>query len=341
MALKFTDGFDSYAATADLVKKWGMAETPWVWHATNGRTGAGCVQAATTGGARLRTKDYVNTPLNGIFAYGFWLKISAIPVLSSLVQLNDANGSIMGYIKVAATTGFLTLYSMSLSLTATGNINVCDNAWHWVEVYSTIASVTGTHKCNVDGTSQWNGSYSPSNFSTVLAFVEFLSMPSATITLDDVMMYDSSGSGMIPATVWPLGTRQIATLRPTSDSSVQFTRSTGATNFSLIDEVNPDVSDYVESGTSNQQDLYGYGDIGFTPAAVNGVMLNGYVHNPNPGGIAFQQSAKSSATTVQGTSTAAPVNPRIFQEPFVLDPNGSIAWTGAAVDAATFGIKVV
>ncbi len=79
MALVFCDGFDSYAATVDLTKKWfAVNETPWVWHATNGRTGAGCVQAATTGAGRLRlpVPALVGANVSTPICMGFWLKIS-------------------------------------------------------------------------------------------------------------------------------------------------------------------------------------------------------------------------------------------------------------------------
>lgn len=112
-------------------------------------------------------------------------------------------------------------------------------------------------------------------------------------------------------------------------------------NAALIDEVNADTSDYVESGTSGDQDLYTYGDLGFTPAAINAVMLNAYVANPNGGSINHKQIAKSSATLAEGTSTLTPSAPRIVQEPFYTDPNTAAAWAGAGVDAATFGIEVV
>jgi hypothetical protein len=69
-------------------------------------------------------------------------------------------------------------------------------------------------------------------------------------------------------------------------------------------------------------------------------MLNTLVHTPMPGVINAQGVCKSSSTTSVGSSKLVTVNPQIIQQAYDLDPNGSIAWTQANLDAAQFGIKV-
>lgn len=340
MTLLFSDGFDSYAATADVLAKWFTFASPWEWSSTAGRSGGGAIQAATTGNAVARPPVQEVTANNGIaVGMGFWLKISAAPGSASILARSiDPNANMGGTLRVN-TSGMLVHHSTNGSAIVAGPTNVCDNDWHWVEVYWSVSTTNGTEKCFVDGVTQWNGVLGWNN-NNPIKIVEFLSITGVTLTIDDFLLFNSAGSDFLPSSI-PYGARLITTLRPSADTADKdFARSTGDDNYALIDEVNLDTADYVESGTSGDQDLYDYSDLGFTPTQVNAVVLNAVVTNPAGGTVNFQQSAKSSSTTSQGTSTAAPASARTHQEPFYADPNGSIPWTGSAVDAAQFGIKV-
>lgn len=343
MALRFTDGFDSYAATSDLTKKWGSVGSDWAWSATGGRGGGGGLVGSTTGGSVIRTRPVFALTISGtdVMMIAFWFKASAVPAAAAeFLRFLDSVSATRGSIRVN-TSGQLTLNEPFGSVSATGSINVCDGAWHWVAVYTTVSGGgSTTQKCYVDGAAQWSGFLDIASASANYAAFQFQTLAGVTVNLDDIIAWDSDSATAFTTADFPLGARQITTIRPSADSAVQFIPSSGAANAVLVDEVNADTADYVEDGVSGEQDLYTYGDLGFTPAAINAVMLNAYLHNPNAGTINHRQIAKSSTTQTDGTSVETPNSPLVVQEPFYVDPATSAAWDGAGVDGALFGIKV-
>lgn len=344
MAILFCDGCDSYAATADLPKKWRTAETPWVWSSSAGRNGGGAIQAATTS-AKVITPVTAGFTTNSIVCFAFWLKVSAAPAANALfVTAIQSTGTARASLGITP-TGKLCLGANGsvASPQATGAITVTDNNWHWVEWYASNGNSV-TNKCYVDGFTEWNGIFTTASPGAVAVdSFSVLSVLNITITIDDFIAYDDSAGAPLTSAL-PLGPRQITTVRPQADSVVAFTTVTGgATHWDQVDETNADSdTTYVESSGSGDQDLYDFAAMGISPVTITAVVANAFVENPNPGVINFKQVAKSVATTTDGTSMQAPSSYTIRQQPFPLDPNTAAAWASAsAVDSATFGIKVV
>lgn len=137
-----------------------------------------------------------------------------------------------------------------------------------------------------------------------------------------------------------LGKRRIVTYRPTSDSSVAWTKSTGASNFGVVDEAGYDITDYNSSATLNQEDLYGLADYDWiTPIysvqiAALGVLASGT-------SASLKASMKSSATTLR-TTTGIALAALVAEAHIVsdTDPNGSIAWGTSGVNALTGGMQL-
>lgn len=339
MALTFTDGFDSYATTADLTKKWDIADSGgWAWSSTGGRTGAGCVVGGTTGGKVLRRLSVFDGATNRKSGIAFWVKFSGAPAAASdIFKLLDPSNSLAAALQLSTSGTLNSMFSNDVTTIVAGSANVCDNEWHWVEARMDPNTTNTFSQLWVDGVSQGSGtSFNASSFPSA---IQFLSVAGITIYIDDVIACDNVGTYFL-STAFPLGPRQISTLRPNADGATQFTPSSGVSNYALVDEISGDVSDYVESGTSGDQDTYEYSDLGFTPTEINAVMVNSYVQNPNAGTINYQQIAKSNVSTATGASTKTPSSPKTAQAPFYTDPDTSVAWTAAGVNAAQFGIKV-
>ncbi len=346
MGLLFSDGFDSYGATADVVSQWsGGVNSPWVWVNNVGRNGGGGMQAATTGAAFLRT------PIGGFntsaaFGIAFWFKGSASPASAGLLVdfQNNINGT-QGSARLA-TSGVLTLNNAGATVQTTGGTNICDNNWHWIELYITAGTGALTHKCYVDGIVQWNGSFTISGGGggSNIDHVNFTSVTGITITVDDVIIFDTTSAVSPQPSDIPLGPQQITTTRPASDTAtVQFTGlSSGSTHFNLVNEVAPDGdTSYVQDNTSGHKDLYNYGALGFTPAKIWAVNLKSLLKNPGPGSINFMNTITSNGTASDGASTSTPSSYQVQNTVYNQDPHTSAAWTQTNLDAATPGIKVV
>ncbi len=339
MAFVFSDGMDSYAVTADIAAagKWPTVGATWVFSGTAGRNGGGGLQV--TSQVALVSKSTILAAAEA--CYGFWLKVSAIPgTTTAIFAPLDVNGNFPTFnlLQIVTGTGFLRMTLSGSNLT--GNINVCDNQWHWIELDTeTVIASSSTQICYCDAVQQWSTTTATTSTLTQDRF-EFVGMVGVTMTVDDVICWNDTAGGPTFSS-FPLGPREITTLRPTSDGTVQFTTSTGSDHFALIDETVGSTTDYVQDGVSGDQDLYGYSNLSTTPAVINAVMVNGYMLNPNPGTINFQQICNSNATQANGASTIAPTSVRVMQTQFAVDPDGSAAWGATGLNAAQFGIKVV
>jgi hypothetical protein len=343
MTLKFCDGFDSYAATADLLKKWRLANTPWTWSSAAGRFGGGAaVSTGSVGGGQLASQIAFAIPGGASQgpAFQFYFKISAVPAaLSQFFACYGATGALGGEVRIG-TSGQIVMWATGATMAALPSTpNVCDNQWHHVEVLFQGSSFGGTVTASVyiDGVSA--GSTSNANGTFSVGYFAFNSINGVTATVDDLILWDSSAA---PFTAFPLGPRQITVTRPASDGVVQFGTVVGGTgtHASAVNETVPDGdTSYVQDSTFGNQDLLNMGALGYTPTTINAAMANVYVENPSGGTTNTSGICKSSATTSVAAAAVTPLLYQTLQFAFVTDPNGSIAWTAANLNAAQFGFK--
>ncbi len=339
MATVWQDGFDSYAATSDLIKQWtGGVGAGWAWVSNAGRNGGGCVQATGASQTFLQCPSgLINSTLQG---YAFWMMCSAAPAaLTVFIEPFSVNNVAQSKCGIS-TAGLLGFYDTFNVLHQNGVTNVCDNKWHWVELYLNQAS-GGIGKLFVDGNQEFNGATGLG--SGAVDHFAIGSVISRTLTIDDFKVFDSTVALSPQPSDIPLGPQQIITVRPTSDSVVGFVTATGGgTHFNQVNEVNADGdTTYVEDGTSTDQDLYNFAAMGISPAKIIDVVAKAYASNPNIGSINFSQIAKTGTTQNNGTSVAVPVNYRTLLQAFPQDPTTSAAWASAsAVDSAKFGVRV-
>jgi len=339
MAVNSSDGFDSYAATADLLKRYSQAAAPWTWNATAGRTGGPAIvatSAASTGVLRTRSGGSVSSTA---MCVAFWFKCSAAPAsnVPFWQSLNAGGGETSGLYLL--TTGVLSLTSAG-TFAIFGSTNICDNNWHWLE--AKIVPGFGFQQMRIDNVQEWNVQYGNGMAGIVGDAHQFVSLANRVLTIDDFFLYDDA-TGTPTSSNYPLGAKQITTARPDGDSAVSFLTATGGgTHFNQVNETVADGdTSYVESAVSGDQDLYDYAAIGVTPSSITAVVASAFVENPNPGTINFKQICKSNATQTDGSSILVPSNYQIVQQPFSLDPNTGAAWANAAaIDAAKFGVKV-
>jgi hypothetical protein len=114
-----------------------------------------------------------------------------------------------------------------------GTKNICDNNWHWIEQKFNLGAGTSvTLQLYVDGVLDGQTTAVHFGQGTAYGYMQFLQNNSGCSIngLDDIVIYDDNGNSPKDSD-YPLGPRQIITLRPNGDSAVQFTPDTGATNY--------------------------------------------------------------------------------------------------------------
>jgi hypothetical protein len=135
-----------------------------------------------------------------------------------------------------------------------------DNRWHVFELRNKVDSVNGNLSLRVDGEILY--SYDGDTIPTASPSVSAIDRVVFGIVWD-YFSYSYSDNFVINDTFgdtnnsWPNGTRMRLLLPSAAGSSSQWSRSTGATNYSLVDELNPlGSSDYVYVNTDGLTDLY-------------------------------------------------------------------------------------
>lgn len=339
MSVIFCDGFDSYGATADLTQKWASADPAWAWFPDKGRKNRGGLVGGT--GAA----DLITSP-------GGW--DASKLVVGFYVQVFSKPGGNQRFLifqpvtDVAAQPIYLELLPLSGALRFVlpdgsdiiGENDVCDGFFHWVEVRTGVG--TGpVHRLYIDGVLQGEITNDVTGYGNI-DHIQFSTIGAIIVVVDDVVVYDDVAPGPVISN-FPLGPREITTLRPSGDFAVQFARSTGSNNYTLVNGAasNEDVG-YVEDGTSGHQDLYHFEDLGIAPSAITTVVVNSRVRKSGAAGSSqFAEICKSGTAQVAAPPVAAPDNYTTFQHTFPTDPETSAAWNVSGFNAATFGIKVV
>jgi hypothetical protein len=130
---------------------------------------------------------------------------------------------------------------------------------------------------------------------------------------------------------------RIDVLAPTSDSAAGWTRSTGTTNFSLIDDAGPtvDTSDFVSTSAVSTTDTYGMADISHSPTTIYAVGVHALGRKDSGGIRAAAAMVNSTESSQQDTGSSGTVYGY-----WETNPSGGAAWTKANVNAMTAGIRI-
>ena len=160
------------------------------------------------------------------------------------------------------------------------------------------------------------------------------------IYFDDVIIYDTTGS------TWNdfMGPRYISTLKADgTGNSTQWTRSGGAANYEMVDEVEyDDDTSYVSTSTLNNKDLYTFEDLHASVNTIDAVCVNTVARRS--AGINYRTIvpvARISAADYDHDHAGSTMDTyRVVQKIWDESPATATAWTPSEVNAAEFGIKV-
>lgn len=161
----------------------------------------------------------------------------------------------------------------------------------------------------------------------------------AGVSLDDLWIYDDSTvSGDVSD--W-IGDVRAVQIMPSGDTSQRdFSRSTGSTNYTLVDEVVASGSDYVFSSTSGHVDEYSNSGFVATPTAILGLVVRGIGLKTDAGARSVGMRLNSNGTISDSAGDAMATGARSHIHNVNLNPDTGAVWTPAEVAAATFGPKV-
>lgn len=233
------------------------------------------------------------------------------------------------------TTGALTVYYAGGNSTTASPVMVA-NSWQHIEVKVTISATVGTIEVRREGVPVLE----LTGLNTGTANAEQCSICSrnngstlqtpSTYYVKDWVIWDGSGSLNNDF----FGSVLVYSLLTNSDVSLNWTPSTGATGFDLIDEAPPVDTDYIEApDPAPAAAVMGLTNLPADVTSVRGLITIARAAKTDGGDGNLQVSLISNAVTGSGTDRAITTAYSYYRDVFETDPDTSAAWTPVAVDA--------
>lgn len=309
----------------------------------SGRFGGQAVQAVSSNaGGRSLIRALPSTYSS--IGVGVALRYATMPSANTVhAVISFRSGSTYTFGLRVTTTGAIEAYRMTsvsagVSLGVTAPNVIVGGTWHYVEVGVSIHDSTGTVTVKVDGvavltlTGQDTNNGVTTVDTVVLGYPGGISTSLGTLQIDDLYVVDSATTQ---------GEMKVEPLRATSDVAQGFGRSTGSTNYTLVDDTtaNGD-TDYVQGSTVGTVDTYGLGDLSSTPSSILAVQLTSFAMKTDAASRSIALQAKSGATTSDGPNFALAASYGKQERILETDPNTGAAWTATAVNALQAGPKV-
>lgn len=369
MALKAVDGYDHYAAAADLKSRNGFIQ--YQQPGTNATPISFPVGRDGFGKAMSLDQDLTNTyivfgdrnveaivgfalSINGTGGTGggvdiiFWDSVTGLTQIELYfnplnytttlyrgarnAQSNgQPNGTIIGASANNAWSGNVWMFvEVDLKIGSSGSIEVRINN-------ETVYSFTG----NTVGPSTTGPIVAPGSTWDIMSIIGTNLGGSSSTKVDDLYYCDTTtGPGTFPCDSF-LGDCKVDTVFADGNASVTWTPLAN-TNWQEVKEVvfDGDLT-YNFTSTPGNEDLLNFGPLDPLVTAVIGVQVTGAYRKDDAGSRTLKQGIKSGATTGYGATRNLPDSYVYWSDMFVLNPDTSATWTKTEVDAASAGYNLV
>lgn len=211
-------------------------------------------------------------------------------------------------------------------------------------IVNTISDTVGSMELKVDGVSRLTLT-NVDNKNGTPTTVDIVALPPGTAngTTTFNIDYDDMRWNLTNASLPPM--RATALPLTTETGTIAWTPSTGTDNTDVLDETLADASDYVQTSTVGDTDLYNKTAVatavGFTPANLYAVQLIGF-------GLRTDVTVRTTYFTMHngggyndGSAITLAQSPGMFMDRFMnQDPFTAADWVTANIDSYTAGLKV-
>lgn len=340
--LRWIEGFEEFASAA------GNAPTGLTTKYTVVQADEATLETGRTQGLGLRLYDAgsnptLQTPSFGnqdVWIIGIGFKVGNTMVGGRIFELLDS-ASVQCAVYYN-TSGQVEFRRGTTLLETSASVVFALNTWCYLELKVTIAN-GGSYEIRVNGTNVLSN-VSIDTQATANAYAQTMKLWGVSaggsgrgLTYDDWYIADDSAGDVTDF----LGSHRAITLYPNAEGDlIEWTPSTGTDNSALVDETphNSD-TDYVESSTVGQQDIYQFQDA--TLVQIAGVQINAVCRETDATPFSIKLVAKSGATTDEGSAqsigtTSYVTRSRVMEH----DPDTAAPWDDAGVDAAQFGVEL-
>lgn len=344
MAYSFGDGLDLYATPADAIAGYWDSGTSGFSLVAGRFAGSQALQNSATSAIYLTKSSAQNDAVHHIVVA--FRQTAALSGTARGLAFNLIDGTTTQCSIVFLSSGTILLTSggtTGTTLATYSSAVAAANTWYAFEFEVVINNSTGSFTVRRDGAT--SASFSAASLNTRLSannYANKVQIGCSTGSIASQLFDDFFWRSDASSVAW-LGDIRCYTRMPASDASVQFTRSSGATNASCVDEAQQDApATYVYDSTVAHADLYGIATIAAPPVSVVAVTTRAYLLKSDTGTRTAAARLKSGATTVaSSTLTLTGTGWQWAWRMDLTDPATGSAWTAAAVDAAQAGQTVI
>lgn len=338
MSLLLVEGFNAFGTSiGNAPSPTGVVSRKYIVSNNPGFT----VETGRVSGYAMKMSNVVLTmpqaTTNDTLIVGFAFKNTLLLATNYFLRIHD--GVSTGIRLYLAAGNVLRIDRGTTTLATSDVTDINDGNWHYIEVKVKCHDSTGTVEVRVAGVSviSATGLDTKDGTQAYYNFVEFAGDSFNRIyTVCDLYVCDGAGATNNDF----LGNKKVTTIQPDgAGDSTQLTPSAG-NNFNCVNEaICNDDTDYVESATADQMDLYSYAAVSLSN--VNGLQINTDCRETDATTFGIHTICKSGATTDEATSvTIGSTNFVTRSKVHEVDPNTSAAWVDTDISAAQFGVKV-
>lgn len=349
--LLWMDGFEQYGAKARMLEgvgggaAWSEADTEWTLSSANPATGTYHARlTATAGGgtAELRRALGVASQVCG---FGYRFSVDDLPANESYVR-NDESLSLVEFRDIAnvahcrvclGTDGGIyavrgdTLLGRSDPVVAPGGYHhfeakcKIDNTTGYIEVR--INEVTVLNLTGIDTQNTANAATGQVVIAE-LGDVTDAGSQFGFMDVDDVFAWNDDATDVENTVVDFVGDKGCYFLKTNGDTAeADWTKSTGVTGYTLLDEVPPDDTDYIADTTGAARSIFDVEALPGNVAEVIAIMPVGRMRKEESGSVSVRMGVVVGADESY-TPTNSPSTSFAYAEPGpkTIDPDTGVAW---------------
>lgn len=354
MVVRFMEGFEGFENNATLLEMYPNGTTTQVGDTTDTPYGIGRAASSAQDADNYIEFDEIGAAAATLI-FGFDMYCVQFETVSSensiLFQVMDGS-TVHGELRASsgATADSATLRYVRGDGTELGSasVSISSNTWYNISLKLTIDDSAGAVDLEIDETNVLSlSSVDTRNGGNAsmdgCRLYWGLNDAGDALIFDNFYVLDTTGSSSNDF----LGSCQIEHLTPNSDASVQWSRSTGSTNESVVDDSFAlNETDYVETSTVGHKDLYGFGSLSGLAgvSTINAVSVGINAFNTNAATPRTIKTVLKSGTTEEsGSDYTLPSNTNQIEINSVwnTDPDTSAAWTESGVNALEMGMEFV
>ena len=320
MAVIIMESFGWTNSAADLAGRYNMSSYAMTVNPTGGRFNGGGMSTNSTVDWPLPTE-----PTEGVIGFAF--ECATPGFVNNILYFNGAAGT--HFSLATDIEGHLQLLDNGGGVLATSGYVVNPSIWQYIEAQF-IIGLPGSVEVYVDGSPVivYVGNNQEGGSAEVTSLRWY--GDTRTIAISDLYMIDSPLA---------LGPSRVLLLKPTSDGDeLNWTPSTGATHYNLVNEVPPDSAQNITSILPGDLDCYHFASLPYAPEAITAVQVSWYGETTDVTPRAIKPLLRIGGTNYLGTQQSLNTSLQDFIQIYPTNPATSAAWTDAAVNGLQAGV---